>query len=247
MKKSVLRILPWAAVLISLSCSAIGGASAPFPEPAPLSKPTPLSADSQAFDEAVAAHDDLSIVRFIANELRLAELETPYSPFELCFEETTQTVRTGDKGAFTAQWMDECGSPEDGDYAVASTVILTSAAKTAVCGYAFRSDDKGSRYELRLERANGSSRWSLVRLADGVVAEVLQEPVADERLDLSNGAQTRVLLYARGAVIKVYFNGHFVKMEEDSGLSAGKIGLFAESESGPAVCQYDSYWVNVYH
>jgi hypothetical protein len=179
--------------------------------------------------------------------LRLAELETPYSPFDICYEQTTRTVKTGTGGKFTVDWMEDCGSAAEGEFAMSSTVILTSAAKTAMCGYAFWSDQKGARYELRLERAEGVSRWSLVRIADGVVAEVLQEPAADEELDLSNGAQTRVLLYARGEVIKVYFNGSFVKMDEVSDLSTGRIGLFAESESGSAICQYDSFWVNIYH
>ena len=247
MKRSLHEILLWVVVLVSMSCSLISGTPAPLSEPAPLSKPTALSPETQSYDEAVAAQDDISVIKFIANELRMAELETPYSPFEICFEEMTQTVKTGANGKFTSLLMDECGTLVDGDFAISSTVILNSPAKTAACGYVFRSDEKGSWYELRLERVEGSSRWSLVRMEDGVAVEVLREPSGGDQLDLSDNAQTRVLLYARGATMKVFFNGSYAGTVEDSDLSAGRLSLFAEAESGAAICRYDSYWINFYH
>lgn len=244
MKRFFPIIFLWLVVLFSLSCSVISGSPAPLPT---LSKPTPLSPGSQPYDEAVAARDDISIVRFIANELRRAELDTPYSPFEMCYEEETLTVKTGANGKFAAELVKDCGSSQDGDFSMSSTVILNSSAKTATCGYVLRSDGKGFEYALRLEQSEGSSRWSLVRLADGVVAGVLSEPAADDDLDLSDGKQTRVLLYVRGEIMKGFFNNSFAGMVMDSDLSAGTLSLFAESESHTATCRYDAFWVNIYH
>jgi hypothetical protein len=241
MKRPLVSILLWSALLVSLSCSALGGSPTEETE-------SPLrSEEIQDFYDAVEAQDDFSIIQFVAAELRRVGLETPHSPYEICYEETIREVESGAGGESAAEPVEGCGSAEDGDYATAASVSLESSAPTAACGYLFRSDGEGNWYALRLERKGGAARWSLLRFAGGVVAEVLTEPAADVELNLADGVRTRVLLYARGEILQVYFNGRPAGTVTDPDLSAGTISLFAEAESGTAACRFDALWVNVYH
>jgi hypothetical protein len=207
--------------------------------------PTALSPDSLPYSEAIL--DDLPMVRFIGDELALAELERPYSPFDICFEEKIFSLTVDPNSKFFSYFLPECNFSEVEDFAMSSTVVLKSTSPVAACGYLFRSGGGSTFYLLRLERAQGSSRWSLMYVGDGVIAKVLQPPAADSHLDLSEGAQTRVLLYMNGETIKVFFNSHLAGKVSDSTLPSGGIGLFVGSVSNPAVCRYDALWVNVYH
>ncbi|MBN1440399.1 MAG: hypothetical protein JW929_13405 [Anaerolineales bacterium] len=268
MKRTLAPFLLWAGLLMSLSCSALAGSpvektesplkteemesslradkTAPILEPKKTESPLRLE-EIEDFYDAVEAQDDLSIIRYIDSELDRADLETPYSPYDICYEETVREIESGAGGKPAAEPVEGCGSAEDGDYAMAASVSLESSAATAACGYRFRSDGEGDWYALRLERTEGAAFWSLLRFAGGVVAEVLIEPAADGELILADGARTRVLLYARGETLKVFFNGRLAGTVTDSGLTAGTISLFAEAESGTAMCRYDAVWVNVYH
>jgi hypothetical protein len=207
--------------------------------------PTPLSADSLPFSEAV--QDDISMIRFIRGELTLAGLEPPSSPIDICFEERILSLSVDPDSRFFSYFLPQCGFSGVEDFAMSSTVLLKSESPMAACGYILRSRAESDYYMLRLERAEGSSRWSFLSIRDGAIGPILHPPAADDRLDLSEGAQTRVLLYARGGFMKVFFNSSFAGEISDSTLESGGIGLFVGSASGDAVCRYDALWVNVYH
>lgn len=257
-------------VLVSLSCSTLNfnpaspdstavtpthgdGATGPFRSKGQVitivpsgPTPTPISSDAKSFSDAVG--DDIAMILFVGFELKLSDLEPPSSPrFEICYEENIQSLTIDPDSVFVSHFFPSCEFSEVTDFAMSATVKLESDSPTASCGYLFRTSTPGTWYMLELERSAGSSKWSLVYVQNSLVQKVIRPPAADDNLDLSAGATTRVLLSARGKFIKVFFNTQLAGEAFDPSLPAGGIGIFSRAASGEATCRFDSLWVNIYH